>query len=113
MAVAWKVLTCDYTVSLDSKTNVITCVHWEATDSETVGSGDSAVDHTGRVYGSIAIDTSDLSSFIAYDSVTEANALAWAKAALGAVEVTKTETSIAKQITESKTPVTSTGVPWS
>ena len=113
MAVTWKVLTCDYTVSLNSKTNVITCVHWEATDSETVGSGDSAVDHTGRVYGSIAIDTSDLSSFIAYDSVTEANALAWAKAALGAVEVTKTETSIAKQITESKTPVTSTGVPWS
>ena len=113
MAVAWKVLTCDYTVSLDSKTNVITCVHWEATDSETVGSGDSAVDHTGRVYGSIAIDTSDLSSFIAYDSVTEANALAWAKAALGADEVTKIETDVASQITKSKTPVTGTGVPWS
>ena len=113
MAVAWKVLTCDYTVSLDSKTNVITCIHWEATDSETVGSGDSAVDHTGRVYGSIAIDTSDLSSFIAYDSVTEANALAWAKAALGADEVTKIETDVASQITKSKTPVTGTGVPWS
>ena len=113
MAVAWKVLTCDYTVSLDSKTNVITCVHWEATDSETVGSGDSAVNHTGRIYGSVVIDTSDLSSFIAYDSVTEANSLALAKAALGADEVTKIETDVASQITKSKTPVTGTGVPWS
>jgi len=109
MAVAWKVLTCDYTVSLDSKTNVITCVHWEATDSETV----SSVVHSGRIYGSVVIDTSDLSSFIAYDNVTEANALAWAKAALGADEVTKIETSVASQITKSKTPVTGTGVPWS
>ena len=105
MAVAWKVLTCDYTVSLDSKTNVITCVHWEATDSETVGSGDSAVDHTGRVYGSIAIDTSDLSSFIAYESVTEANVLAWVKAKLGATRIAAAETKIANQIAEKKAPV--------
>ena len=113
MAVAWKVLTCDYTVSLDSKTNVITCIHWEATDSETVGSGDSAVDHTGRVYGSIILDTSDLSSFTAYGSVTEANAIAWAKAALGANTVTSTEESVAAQILESKTPTSDTGTPWS
>ena len=65
------------------------------------------------MYGSVGIDTSDLSSFIAYASVTEANAIAWAKAALGANTVTSTEESVADQILESKTPTSDTGTPWS
>ena len=113
MAATWKVVACDYTKSLNSKTDVITVVHWEVTDSETVGSGDSAVIHNGRSYGAQALDTSDLSSFVAYGSVTEANAVAWAKAAMGSDEVTSQETSVAAQITESKTPTSGTGTPWS
>ena len=108
MAVTWKVVACDRTVSLGGEADVITNVHWEATDSETV----SDVVHSGRQYGSAAVDTSDLSSFTAYASITEANAIAWAKASLGADEVTRIEASVAAQITESKTPVTGTGVPW-
>ena len=108
MAVTWKVVACDRTVSLGGEADVITNVHWEATDSETV----SDVVHHGRQYGSQAIDTSDLSSFTAYASITEANAVTWAKAAMGSDEVTRIEDSVAAQITESKTPVTGTGVPW-
>jgi len=108
MAAAWKVVACDRTVSLGGESDVITNVHWEVTDSETV----SDVDHRGRQYGSAAVDTSDLSSFTAYASITEANAIAWAKASLGSDEVTRIEISVAEQITKSKTPVTSTGVPW-
>ena len=109
MAVTWGVIACDYAKSLSSKADVITNVHWEASDKETV----SGVDHIGRMYGSVAVDTSDLSSFIAYASVTEANAVAWAKAALGSDEVTRIETDVAEQITESKTPTSGTGKPWS
>ena len=108
MAVTWKVVACDRTVSLGGEADVITSVHWEATDTETV----SGVVHHGRQYGSQAIDTSDLSSFTAYASITEANAVTWAKAAMGSDEVTRIEASVAAQITESKTPVTGTGVPW-
>ena len=76
MAATWKVVACDYAKSLGGEVDVITTVHWEILDKETVGSGDSAVDHTGRTYGSVVLDTSDLSSFTAYGSVTEANAIA-------------------------------------
>ena len=108
MAVIWKVVSCDRTVSLGGEADVITGVHWEATGSETV----SGVVHSGRQYGSVAVDTSDLSSFTAYASITEADAIAWAKDNLGADEVTQIEDSVAAQITESKTPVTGAGVPW-
>jgi len=108
MAVTWKITGCDRTVSLGGEADVITQIHCEVTDKETVGS----VDHHGRQYGSVGIDTSDLSSFIAYASVTEANAIAWAKEALGADEVTRLETDVAAQITASKTPTHGTGVPW-
>ena len=109
MAATWKVVACDYAKSLNSKADVITVVHWEVTDSETV----SGKVHSGRTSGAQALDTSDLSSFVAYGSVTEANAVAWAKAAMGSDEVTSQETAVAAQITESKTPTSGTGTPWS
>ena len=108
MAATWKIAACDRTVSLGGKADVITTVHWNVQDNETV----DGVDHSGRLYGSVGIDTDDLSSFTAYADVTEANAIAWAKAALGSDEVTRLETDVAAQITASKTPVTGTGVPW-
>ena len=44
--------------------------------------------------------------------IKETNAIAWAKAAMGSDAVTAIETSIAAQITESKTPTATAGVPW-
>jgi len=113
MAVTWNVVALDATKTVGSLSDVVTTVHWTASDSETVGSGDSAVEHTGSSYGSVGLAEADSGSFTAYASITKDNAVAWAKAALGTDEVTKIETSIAAQITESKTPTTSTGVPWS
>jgi len=113
MAVTWDVVSLDATKTVGSLSDVVTTVHWTANDSETVGSGDSAVEHTGSSYGSVGLAEADSGSFTAYASITKENAVAWAKAALGADEVTRIETSIAAQITESKTPTTTTGVPWS
>jgi len=113
MAVTWNVVSLDATKTVGSLSDVVTTVHWTASDSETVGSGDSAVEHTGSSYGSVGLAEADGGSFTAYASITKDNAVAWAKAALGADEVTAIETGIGAQITESKTPTTSTGVPWS
>ena len=112
MAITWNVVALDAQKTIGSLSDVVTVVHWTAQDSETVGSGDSAVIHTGSSYGSIGLAEADSGSFTAYADITKANAIAWAKAALGSDGVTAIETGIAAQITESKTPTTTSGVPW-
>jgi len=113
MAITWNVVALDATKTVGSLSDVVTTVHWTASDSETVGSGDSAVTHNGSSYGSVGLAEADSGSFTAYASITKDNAIEWAKAALGSDEVTRIETSIAAQITESKTPTKFTGTPWS
>jgi len=112
MAVTWNA-TLEGSKTVGSLSDVVTTVHWTASDSETVGSGDSAVNHSGSSYGAVGLAEADSGSFTAYADITKDNAIAWAKAALGADEVTRIETSIAAQITESKTPTRFTGTPWS
>ena len=81
--------------------------HWTASDTDG--------DHSGSAYGSVTLAEADSGSFTAYADITKANAIAWAKAAIGSDEVTAIETGIAAQITESKTPTVTSGVPsaWS
>ena len=113
MSARWSISNLNRQISLDGKSDVVTAAHWQVTDAETVGSGDNAVTHSGRSYGVAGLDTSDLSSsFTAYADITEENAIAWAKEALGADQVTALEKSVADQITESKTPTIGTGRPW-
>ena len=104
MAVTWNVVALDATKTVGSLSDVVTTVHWTASDADG--------EHTGSSYGSVGLAEADSGSFTAYTDITKDNAVAWAKAVLGADEVTKIETSIAKQIAESKTPTTTTGVPW-
>ena len=104
MAVTWDVVSLDATKTVGSLSDVVTTVHWTASDADG--------DHTGSSYGSVGLAEPDSGSFTAYADITKANAIVWAKAALGSDEVTAIETDIAAQITESKTPTVSSGVPW-
>ena len=105
MAATWSIVQLDYAVSLDGKTNVVTNIHWDCTDTDADG-------NHGRTYGSQGIPTDDLSSFIAYGDITEANAIAWVKAALGDDGVSDQEDTVAAQIAALKTPVSDSGKPW-
>ena len=105
MAATWSIVQLDYTVSLDGKTNVVTNIHWDCNDADADG-------NSGRTYGSIGIPTDDLSDFIAYDDITEANAIAWVKAALGDDGVSAQEDAVASQIAVLQTPVNGSGKPW-
>ena len=105
MAVTWNVVSLDATKTVGSLSDVVTTVHWTANDADG--------EHIGSSYGSVGLAEADSGSFIAYADITKDNAIAWAKAALGTDEVTTIETSIAAQITESKTPTRTSGVPWS
>jgi len=108
MAVTWSVGCLDSTKTVGSLSDVVTTIHWTASDSETVGSET----YTGSSYGSVGLAEADSSSFTAYASISESDAVTWAKAAIGTDEVTAIETGIAAQITEAKTPTTTSGVPW-
>ena len=110
MAVTWSITNTEY--NNDSNKGVVHAA-WQCPDSEVVCYGDSAVTHTGTVSGmeSYTPDSS-AGGYVAYDSLTEANVVAWTKAKLGDTEVTRVETKVAAQITKSKTPPTGWGVPW-
>tara|TARA_R100001086_G_scaffold7646_1_gene4451 strand:- start:236 stop:574 length:339 start_codon:yes stop_codon:yes gene_type:complete len=112
MAVTWNIVSLDATKTVGSLSDVVTCVHWTASDSETVGSGDSAVVHSGSVYSCSMLADADSSSFTPYADITKDNAIAWAQAALGSDGIAAIEKDIAAQISESKSPTVTSGVPW-
>ena len=94
----WTIDTVDRTIA----TGGITTIHWRC----------NAVDgdHSVGSYGSVGC-TPDPSAadFIAYDSVTEANCIAWVQANISKDD---TESGLAAQIAELKTPITGSGTPW-
>jgi hypothetical protein len=108
----WTISTMERTLTDGDLSDVVKSLHWRVTDSETVGEGDDAVVHSGRCYGTVGLEAPDADNFTAYADISEADAVAWAKAALGEEQVTAYEASVASQIELSKNPVSGTGVPW-
>jgi len=105
MALIWNIVALDATVA----TGAINTAHWEASDYEVI---DGAT-HRGRRYGSVGLEANvDAEGFIPWADVTEENAMAWAKDALGEEEVASIESSIADDIAKSKVPVTTSVNPW-
>ena len=66
--------------------NVIYNVHWRlnAVDTEVDAEGNP---YTASIYGTQVLDTSDLSGFIDFDSVTSAEVQGWVEAAMGSAQV--------------------------
>ena len=108
MAVTWFVNSLESTKTVGSLSDVVTAIHWSASDVENV----SGVDYSGYRYGCTELSNADSKSFIAYKDITETNAVTWLKNALGTDEVSDIETSIAAQIADKKAPTVSSGVPW-
>ena len=103
MSHVWTVAALDYAVSSEGKTNVVGTVHWRATKTQG--------DHVAEVYGTVGLAAPG-DTFIEWAKITEADAIAWAKAELGSDEVARLEASIDAQLTETVTPTTGSGQPW-
>ena len=103
MAVTWKISSMDRDLTQGSNENIITQIHWSASDSDADG-------NTGSSYGSVGVTL--VGTPTAYADVTEADAIGWAKDALGDEQVTSIEENIASQIALMKTPTTASGVSW-
>ena len=104
MAINWTIASMDRDITQNGKANVVTTIHWRASETDSDG-------NSGSSYGSVGV-TLGSGAFVAYADITEANAIQWAKDALGSDQVTAIETSIANQITEMKTPTVASGVSW-
>jgi len=103
MAVLWKISSMDRDLTQGSNENIITTIHWTASDADADG-------NTGSSYGSVGVTL--VGTPTAYADVTEADAIGWAKDALGEEQVTAIEASIASQIDAQANPVTASGVSW-
>ena len=102
----WQVSSMERTLN-DSESGlegVVNILHWQVTDLDG--------EHHGRCYGTVGLEAPDADSFTAYADISEADAIAWAKAAIGDEQVEAYEASVASQIELSKNPVSGTGVPW-
>ena len=103
MAITWTISNMERAIKLDGKDDVVTSIHWRASETDSDG-------NTGSLYGSVGVTLGK--DFIAYKDIKESNALQWAKDALGEDEVKSIEDNIASQIAEKKTPTTASGVSW-
>ena len=81
----------------------VTVAHWRATDVDG--------EHSASSYGTCGFspDPSD-PSFVAYDSLTEAEVLQWCWD--NGVDKDATEAALAAKIEADKNPVSAAGVPW-
>ena len=82
----WNVNTVDVYPTDEGHSNVIYNVHWRlnAIDTEVDAEGNP---YTASVYGTQVLDTSDLSNFTDFDSVTSSQVQGWVESAMGAEEV--------------------------
>jgi hypothetical protein len=86
---------------------VCTTVHWTATKTDG--------DYTASAYGSIGLPAKDPSdpTFVAYEDITEAQAIEWTLAAMGEEQVAALEANLDGQIEAQKHPTQASGTPWS
>ena len=100
----WIVESMDRDITKDGKADVVTNIHWRASDTDSDGNSATSFGSVGVTLGSGA--------FVAYADISEDIAIGWAKDALGTDEVTAIETSIANKISLKKNPTTASGVSW-
>lgn len=107
----WDVKTVDVK-EIDSNADTVFNVHWRLTgtdDTNTVKDmSDNDVAAASTVYGSIGLDTSDLSSFTAFADLTASDVQGWVEAAMGEDEVQAKKDSLDAQIDELLNPVVQT-----
>ena len=100
----WDVSTVDTYPTKDSKSDVIYTVHWRLTATDDTNKDSDGNFWSSYNYGSQILDTSDLSSFKAFASVTASDVQGWVEAAMGSDEVTEMKTSLDGQIAKMITP---------
>ena len=105
---AWDVKTVDTYPTKDSKSDVVYNVHWRLTATDDTNNDAEGNSLTATVYGSQALDTSDLSSFTEFSDLTASDVQGWVEEAMGEEEVQAKKDSLDATIAELVTPTVQT-----
>ena len=107
----WDVSTVDVK-QIDGNADTVFNVHWRLTgtdDANTVKDmSDNDIAAAATVYGSIGLDTEDLSDFITFADLTVSDVQGWVEAAMGEEEVQAKKDSLDATIAELVTPTVQT-----
>tara|TARA_R100001594_G_scaffold1985_5_gene8215 strand:+ start:1119 stop:1466 length:348 start_codon:yes stop_codon:yes gene_type:complete len=104
----WDVKTVDTYPTKDSKSDVIYDVHWRLTATDDTNKDSDGEYYSSSSYGTQVIDTSDLSNFKAFASVTSSDVQGWVESAMGADEVASIKSGLDANIAEQITPTSVT-----
>ena len=104
----WDCKTCDTYPSKSGKSNVVYNVHWRLTATDNTNKDSNGNNWTATVYGTQAVSTDDLSSFINWSSLTNADVQGWVETALTADTVTAMKASLDNEIAEKVSPTSVT-----
>ena len=104
----WDCKTHDRYPTHNSKTNVVYNVHWRLTATDDSNNDSEGNPQTATVYGTQSLDTSDLSSFKNWSTLTNSDLQGWVETALGSDKVTEMKTNLDAVIAEKVTPTTET-----
>jgi len=97
----WDVSTVDVK-EIDGNADTVFNVHWRLTGT------DDANDESATVYGTIGLDTEDLSDFIAFADLTVSDVQGWVEAAMGEDSITEMKANLDATIAELVTPTVQT-----
>ena len=103
MAVTWTIANMERDLVQGDNTDIVTILHWRASDEDDDG-------NTGSAYGTVGVTL--VGTPVPYADITEEMAIGWAKDALGDDEVASIEANIASKIDALANPTTASGVSW-
>ena len=104
----WDCKTCDTYRTKSGKSNVVYNVHWRLTATDDTNKDSDGNNWTASCYGTQAVSTDDLSSFINWSSLTNADVQGWVETALTADTVTAMKASLDNEIAEKVSPTSVT-----
>ena len=103
----WNVSTVDVK-EIDGNADTVFNVHWRLTGTDDANNDAEGNPQAATVYGSIGLDTEDLSDFTAFADLTVSDVQGWVEAAMGADEVQDKKDGLDATIAELVTPVVQT-----
>ena len=105
----WNCKTVDAYVEQDNEADVVYNVHWIVSGvSDTIDPNSPETFYQSTSIGTQTLDTSEITNFIPFDEVTNAEVVAWTQTAMGEEYVAQIEASIASQIESLIHPTTIT-----
>ena len=90
----------------ETETGLVTQVHWRATATDTVGTGEAAQTYAATSYGSLGLTAGD--TIIPFADLTKDQVIGWVKDKVGLEAI---EAGLAQQIADLKAPKSTAGFP--